>query len=165
MIKLYFKKLLSIIICVLICFVLFFICIAATSSIADLVEEPILKLIISLGPPITIVAIGILVLRIKKKDLKHEYLQETNPTAKTLTDEWKYMTRFSPFLAEALAFATLAFLIPFALIMGTADNLIIKLIMTWLTFSFIAVPYFIIDFGIWMIVHSVWRKSKDAPQE
>ena len=164
MVKLYFKKLLTVALCALICFLFVIINILVLSDVFDAIENPLLKLIAIFAFPISLTTLGVFLLRIRKKNLREDYLEKANKAGMTFANEMKYMFGFPQFLTELLAYGTPALLIPFALIMATSDNLIVKIILVWIAFLILMVPYFAIDLVTWILVHAVWRKSGESAQ-
>lgn len=164
MAKLYFKKLLFVVLYALVCFLLVIINIMLLSNVFDTIENPLLRLIAMFAFPISFIAIGAFFLRIRKKSLRTDYLQKANKEGMTFADEMKYMFRFPQFLAELLAYGTPALLIPLVLIMATDDNFIVKIILIWIAFLLLMVPYFAMDLLVWILVHTVWRKSGESAQ-
>ena len=164
MVKLYFKKLLFVVLYALVCFLLVIINIMLLSNVFDTIENPLLRLIAMFAFPTSFIAIGAFFLRIRKKPLRVDYLQKANKEGMTFADEMKYMFRFPQFLAELLAYGTPALLIPLVLIMATDDNFIVKIILIWIAFLLLMVPYFAIDLLVWILVHTVWRKSGESAQ-
>ena len=165
MVKLYFKKLLSIVVHALICATVLLITTTFMSYVADMIENPFLKLIVIFALPITIVCAGVFFFRTRKKALCQDYLEKANPECMTFADEWRYITTSPHFLAEVYAFGTFALGIPFALIIGTADSLVVKIILIWIAFLLLEGPFYIMDFTIWVLVHAAWRKKTEGKNE
>jgi len=165
MVKLYFKKLLSVVVHALICTTVLLITMPFMSYVADMIENPFLRLIVIFALPITVVCAGVFFFRTRKQVLRQDYLEKANPECMTFADEWSYITKFPHFLAEVYAFGTFALGIPFALIIGTADSLVVKIILIWIAFLLLEGPFYIIDFTIWVLVHTVWRKNAGDKNE
>ena len=157
--KLYFKKIFSITLYSLICLAIYFIGFSIISLIANFFKNPIIKLIILLGIPLTIILIRIYNKRLENPEMRREYFAAVNQGRFALKEEWRYMIKFPHFLAEILAFSTLAFLFAFVTIIGIAVSFTVKLLSMLTVFIISAGLYFVIDFGLWMLVHRTWKKE------
>ena len=157
--KLYFKKLLSILLYALICLAIYFIGFSILSLIANFFKNGIIRLIVLLGIPLTIVLIRIYNQRLENQEMRREYLANENKGRLNLKDEWRYMILFPHFLAEISAFSTLVFLVTFASLIGVDAPFGVRILSIVFSFVPIAVLYFIIDFVLWMLVHKTWKKE------
>ncbi len=157
--KLYFKKLWSIIVYALTCFAIYFIGFSIISLIANFFKNPIVRLIILLGIPLTIILIRIYNKRLENSEMRREYLASVNQEHSALKDEWQYMIKFPHFLAEVFAFSTLTFLFTFVTIIGIAVPFAVRIFSMLIVFIISAGLYFVIDFGLWMLVHRTWKKE------
>ena len=157
--KLYFKKLSSIILYTLICVAIYFIGFSIISLIANFFKNAIIRLIILLGIPLTIILIRIYNKRLENPEIRREYLASVNKEKFNLKDEWQYMIKFPHFLAELSAFSTLAFLYALLTVIGVPVPFLIKILSILLAFIIFAGLYFVIDFGLWILIHRTWKKE------
>jgi len=157
--KLYFKKLISIILYTLIFIAIYLIGFSIISLIANFFKVLIIRTIISFGIPLTIILIRIYNKRLENPDLRREYLASVKEGKLNLKEEWQYMFKFPHFLAELLAFSTLAFAYSLLTVIGVSVPFIIKILSILLAFVIFAGLYCIIDFFHWILVHRTWKKE------
>ena len=157
--KLYFKKLTSIIVYTLICIAVYLIGFSLISLIANFFKVLIIRTIISFGIPLIIILIRIYNKRLENPDLRREYLASVKEGKLSLKEEWQYIIKFPHFLAELLAFSTLAFAYSLLTVIGVPVPFIIKILSILLAFLIFAGLYFIINFLHWVFVHRTWKKE------
>ena len=106
MVKLYLKKLGSILLYTVLCFFVYFISFNILVSIANIFKTPIFRYGILVGVPVVIAFITVHRFRVEKSEIRRAYLSIVGTEKIGIKSEWRYMTRFSEFIAENIAFAT-----------------------------------------------------------
>ena len=157
--KLYFKKLISIMLYTLIFIAIYLIGFSIISLIANFFKSLLVRMIISFGIPLTIILIRIYNKRLENPDMRREYLASVKKGKLSLKEEWQYIIKFPHFLAELFAFLTLAFVYSFLSIIGFPVPFIIRILSMLLCFIIFASLYFVIDFSHWIFVHRTWKKE------
>ena len=157
--KLYFKKVLSMLIHLAICFAVYFIGFSILSLIANFFNHPLIRFGVLFGIPLVIVLIRVYHKRIENNEMRRSYLAEANRERLILKEEWQYMIKFPHFLAEILAFVTI--FSPIVIAVGVANpvNFFVGILAGAIVLATFGMIYFVLDFALWMIVHNTWRKE------
>lgn len=159
MVKLYLKKLGAILLYTVLCFFVYFISFNILVSIANIFKTPIFRYGILVGVPVVIAFITVHRFRVEKSEIRRAYLSIVGTEKIGIKSELRYMTRFSEFIAENIAFATVIF--PFLLAIGVANsgpwwaNVLAGGIILCMGVG----VFFVTDFLLWMLVHVSWRKT------
>lgn len=159
MVKLYFKKLFSMIIGLILWVLIYFVGYNLLATLSNVFENPIIKYLVLFGLPLLAIIIIVYNRRLENNEIRRSYKQAVESSKPTLKETIKYMSNFSDFRAELLSFATIFF--PFVLIIGFGAEIpwwasIITVIVVWgVTVAICG----IIDFILWTVVHNKWRKD------
>jgi hypothetical protein len=108
--KLYFKKLLSILGHSALCIVIYCIGFTLLTLVANFFKSHFIRLLIAFGIPLVFVLIRVFNRRIENQEMRRAYLADANRERLVFEEEWHRICKFPHFLAELLAFATIAFL-------------------------------------------------------
>ena len=157
--KLYFRKVLSMLIHLAICFAVYFIGFSILSLIANFFKHPIIRFGVLFGIPLVIVLIRVYHKRIEDNEMRRAYLALANKEKLVLKEEWKYMIKFPHFLAEILAFVTIFSPIVIAVGLANPANFFASILAGVIVLATFGAIYFVLDFALWMIVHNTWRKE------
>ena len=157
--KLYGKKLFSILLHTIICYVIYLIGFSLISLIANFFTNTFIRLVILIGIPLTIVLIRVYNRRLETPEFRRSYLADINRDKFSFTDECRYMLKFPDFLAEIFAFATILFPIVLITNMTLPTTWWMRSLGGLLSFCLLWAIYFVIDFSIWLHIHYLWRKE------
>ena len=157
--KLYFKKLISILGHLALCLVIYLIGLSIISLIANFFKNWFVRLCIGCGIPLILVLIRVHNRRIENQEMRRAYLADANRERLILKEEWYRICKFPHFLAEVLAFASIAFVVTVLVCF--------MLIAPWWFYIFIAFIFFVVpsilfligDFALWLKVLSTWQKD------
>lgn len=161
MIKLYFKKLLWIIIFLLIYIAVYFIGFNLLYTIANFFEDRnLIGNIILFGIPFICSIVIIYYLRVSNNKLRTEYLSSLLSDNYSFLKDVIFILKSKSFISEILAFETV--LVPLSLSIGISENTpILPLIMGTIILSVGgAILFGIIDLLIWLPVHKTWFVKK-----
>ena len=109
--KLYFKKLISILGHLVLCLVIYLIGSSIISLIANFFKSWFIRFCIGFGIPLILVLIRVFNRRLDNQEMRRAYLAEANRERLVLKEEWSRICKFPHFLAELLAFVTIAFVV------------------------------------------------------
>ncbi len=156
-VKLYFKKLLIILLFAGLCFVISLLGSVILLTVANFFQNVFVRSLILIGIP-AVVILGIVYhYRRENKDLARAYQEYCNHEKMTFKKELLYMIRFPDFLAEILAFATILLPMIIALCIATSEPLWAEMLAGVIVLCIAEAVFFVIDFALWMIVHHWWR--------
>ena len=160
MVKLCFKKLLMMLLCVGICLAVSFIGFGVLGSLANFFVNPVVRSAIIFGIPALIVLIAVQAGRRANYKLRQEYLEYCHVEKWTLGREWRYMLRFPDFLAELIAFG--AILVPFllAICMASGAPWWADMIAAFFLLGVLSAVYCVVDFACWTVIHFLWKRPK-----
>lgn len=158
MIKLYFKKLLLMLIYVIICFLIYYVGFSILATLANFFEAPIIRYGVMFGIPAIIILIIIYKHRIEKKEMRRSYLERTNKEKLILKNEFLYMFRFPDFLTEIFSFTTIILPAVIAIGIGNQAPWWADVFAGTIILCILVSMFFVLDFIFWMIVHIAWRK-------
>ncbi len=157
--KLYRKKLFSILLHTIVCYVIYLIGFSLISLIANFFTNPFIKLVFLLGIPLMIVLIRVYNRRLENAELRRSYLGDANRDRFAVADEWRCMLKFPHFLAELFAFATILFPVTLIISITLPTTWWIRIFVGLLSFGLLWGIYFIVDFALWLFIHKAWRKE------
>lgn len=157
--KLYFKKLISILGHLALCLVIYLIGLSIISLIANFFKNWFVRFCIGFGIPLTLVLIRVFNRRADNQEMRRAYLADANRERLVFKEEWYRICKFPHFLAEVLAFATIAFVVTVVVCF--------MLMAPWWFYIYIAAIFFVVpsmlffigDFALWLKVHDTWRKD------
>ncbi len=159
MIKLYFKKLLSMVVYLLLCGIIYRVAFGLLFSIANIFKNPITDMLVLFGIPLAISIVIVYIRRTRNDKIRRAYLKELDDSKYCFDSELKYMLVFQDFRAEILSFSTLSIILFIFSALNTHSPWYAYLIL----FSVICLTdilAIIIDFGLWLLVHRAWRKDE-----
>lgn len=165
MLKLYFKKLLLIIVFAFSIIGVFFLGYAILGLLSSFFQHPVIRYSILMGVPTLLVLRLVYKWRVKDQNLKIDYMnyRTSTDTAETKIDiknEINYFKTFKPLQAEILAFATIMF--PFVVAIGfSAGNgasFFVNFLVGIIVFSLIVSVYAVLDAAFWILVHKQWSR-------
>ncbi len=163
MLKLYFKKLLSMIGDIIICLIVMVIFSNILFTISNFFVESKAKSFVLLGIPFIVSIIVIQHYRFRNDEKREAYLNNIGNSKFSFKSDIKYMYNLPDFRAEVLAFSTLILLFVLAMIVGIENEElpIIKFIAGLVVFLVFNALYIVFDFLLWVHVHIRWRKISD----
>ncbi len=155
MLKLYFKKLASMLFYWLFCEIVYIVAFNLLYSVSDIFKNPIIDTFIFPDVLLMLSAIIVYIRRTRNDKMRRTYLKETESLTHTFKNEFKYMIGFFDFRAEIFSFVTI-FLFPFiASVLTSRTRWYNALMMVVMIALFI-----IFDLGLWMLVHRAWCKDE-----
>ena len=157
--KLYFKKLISILGHLVLCLVIYLIGSSIISLIANFFKSWLIRFCIGFGIPLILVLIRVFNRRLDNQEMRRAYLAEANRERLVLKEEWSRICKFPQFLAELLAFVTIAFVVTVVVCFMLMAPWWFYLYIAFLLFVVPSVLFFIGDFALWLRIHSIWRED------
>lgn len=159
MIKLYFKKLLSMLLCIGLFFVIYYLGSGALMTLSNFFKNPIVRYSILFGIPVMIIIALIFKRRLENAQGKREYLKNRRERGEGLKNEWLYLLGLPDFRAEAAAFATA--LLPFLIAVGIGSDAPFwaDLLAGAVLFCLLEGVLLALDFSLWLTVHIKWVKQ------
>ena len=158
MVKLYFKKLLSMLFYIALDVLIYYISYSILATIANFFENSIIRYGVLMGIPVVIICVIVCKRRIKNIEIKQCYLESINNTKPTFKTEIRYIFKFPHFLTELFSFATIVS--PIVIVLGIESNASFwkDIFAGSIVLSVIVGIFFVLDFISWVIVHTYWRK-------
>lgn len=165
MLKLYFKKLFLITIFTFSILSVFVVSYSVLVSISNFFQHPAIRYTILMGTPTFIVLRLVNKGRIKKQNLKIDYMNYirdlgTADLKLDIKNEINYFKTFQPLHAEVLAAATL--LLPFVVAIGFSteneSSFFVNFLVGIFVFSLLVSIYLVADVALWILVHRNWMK-------
>ncbi len=157
--KLYFKKLISILGHFALCLIIYFVGFSILSLIANFFKNWFVRLCVGFGIPLILVLVRVFNRRVENQEMRRIYLADANRERLIFGEEWHRICKFPHFLAEVLAFASIALVVTvvvsFIVIVPWWGYMLIALI----DFVIPCAIFFVIDFSLWLKVHDTWRKD------
>ena len=157
--KLYFKKLISILGHLALCLVIYFVGVSIISLIANFFKSWFIRFCIGFGIPLIIVLIRVFNRRLDNQEMRRAYLAEANRERLVLKEEWYRICKFPHFLAELLAFVTIAFVVTVVVCFILMAPWWFYLYVAFILFVVPSVLFFIGDFALWLRIHCIWRED------
>lgn len=157
--KLYFKKLISILGHLALCLVIYLIGSSIISLIANFFKSWLVRFCIGFGIPLILVLIRVFNRRLDNQEMRRAYLAEANRERLVLKEEWSRICKFPHFLAELLAFVTIAFVVTVVVCFMLMAPWWFYLYIAFILFVVPSVLFFIGDFALWLRIHSIWRED------
>ena len=157
--KLYFKKLISILGHLALCLVIYLIGSSIISLIANFFKSWLVRFCIGFGIPLILVLIRVFNRRLDNQEMRRAYLAEANRERLVLKEECSRICKFPQFLAELLAFVTIAFVVTVAVCFMLMAPWWFYLYIAFLLFVVPSVLFFIGNFALWLRIHSIWRED------
>lgn len=159
MTRLYFKKLLSVVVGFVLWAVIYFIGFNLLLTVSNIFENQILYYFIVYGIPLIIILAIVFNRRAGNVDLKRSYKNAFDNSKPSLKEEIMYILKSSDFQAEILAFAS--FFIPFDIIVGFGAEIPwwASIITAIVVLGALVAICGVFDFILWTIVHINWRKK------
>ena len=157
--KLYFKKLISILGHLALCLVIYLIGSSIISLIANFFKSWLIRFCIGFGIPLILVLIRVFNRRLDNQEMRRAYLAEANRERLVLKEEWSRICKFPHFLAELLAFVTIAFVVTVVVCFMLMAPWWFYLYIAFLLFVVPSVLFFIGNFALWLRIHSIWRED------
>lgn len=161
MLKLYLKKLLTMVVYICVFLALYFVVYSALFTLSNFFEAPVLRYLVLFGIPLILIFGVVYHFRAKDGFNRSEYLKNTDRAKLHLKDEFHYLLKFPAFRTELLAFST--FLVPFLFAIGISNEneapWWANVIAGFLLYLLFAGVYAVIDALLWTSVHRKWRKN------
>lgn len=157
--KLYFKKLISILGHFALCLIIYFIGFSILSLVANFFKNWFVRLCIGFGIPLIFVLIRVFNRRVDNQEMRRAYLADANRERLIFGEEWYRICKFPHFLAEVLAFATIALVITVVICFKVIAPWWIYILMILIDLVAPCALFFVIDFALWLKVHNTWRKD------
>ena len=163
MIKLYFRKIFSIIICSLAIFFVYYLAYMILGLIFSFFKALVIRYSILMGIPTFIVLRFVYKSRFKNQNYKIDYIKymRENKEIKiniNIKDEFCYLKNFDPFKAEVLAASTivLPFIVAMLFSIENEASVFLNIFASLIIFVLITAIYSFLDFAFWILVHKSW---------
>ncbi len=164
MLKLYFKKLFSMLLDMVIVIIVYNMFFNLTYTLSNFFVEQKAKNVVLFGIPFIIMLIVIHGMRLRNGEKRRLYLNSVGEAKLNFKSELRYMLSYSEFHAELLSFATIV--LPLALGMAlTIDNDVstaLNLFVGFIVLCFCVALFAFFDFLLWVLVHTKWKKISDS---
>ena len=118
-VKLYFKKLLFMLLYVSLCLLIYFLGFSILVSIANIFENSMIRNCVLIGIPVGIIFTIVYCHRRDKSGIRRVYLEQLGHVKLSIKEELAYILHFPEFIAELLAFFTI--ILPVILAIGVAS--------------------------------------------
>lgn len=160
MVKLYFKKLLSMFLSVALLILIYYIGFSALMTASNFFKALWIRYVVLFGIPALIILVMVYRRRAENAEIRRCYLTYSAPPKTGVKQEFLYILRLADFLMELAAFATI--LLPFLVGIGIENqapwwaNILAGIIM----FCLFEGGYFLLDWMLWLLVHNKWQRER-----
>ena len=160
MLKLYFKKLLTILLYGVGVVAIFYIGYGILATLSNFFREvPVVRYLILLGIPLAIVFRIIWTYRVENAVLRREVLSCDKEQGDSFGERCRLIFGFSHFRAEALAFATYAFLVVLPFAIASKAAWYADLLAGVIVFLLITASCCSVDLLLWILIYKKWTRE------
>ncbi len=159
MLKLCAKKLLSMLACVAVFWIIFYFGSGALLTAANFFSNTLVRMAILVGFPALLALLLILLRRVQNMDLEGAYLAYCDGSKPTVGQELGYLWRFPHLRAELAAFSSLVLLLVFALAASDSAPWYANLLAGVIFLIVFPAAFLLLDALLWLAVHALWRRS------
>ncbi len=158
MIKLYFKKLGSMILDIVIFMIVHGMVFNFLYTISNFFVAQNTKSIVWFGIPLIVFLVVIYSLRLRKNEIQYDYLKSNSEQKFSLKSEFEYMRTFVDFRMEILSFATIVLVLIIGVCISNQSAWWENFIAGTVVLCLAVAVYMILDFTLWLFVHIRWKK-------
>ena len=160
MVKLYFKKLLSMFLSVALLILIYYIGFSALMTASNFFKALWIRYAVLFGIPALIILVMIYKRRTEGMENRRCYLKNIDTQKTWMKKELWYIIHFADFRMELVAFAT--FLLPFVVGIGVENQAPwwANIIAGTIIFCLIEGGFFLLDWMIWLLVHNKWQRER-----
>ncbi len=159
MLKLYVKKLVSVLVYALVVWLIFFLGSGALLTTANFFASPVEQFAILAGIPVALILLIIFYRRLQNMDLEGAYLNYCAGEKPTVKQEFVYLWRFSHLRAELAAVETIVLLLVMALAASGTNPWYANLLAGVICLLSVGVVFLIVDVALWLVIQALWRRS------
>ena len=159
MLRLYVKKLLSLLACAGVLWLIFFLGSGALLTTANFFSNPVAQFAVLAGIPAGLTMLIIFLRRLQNMKLEGAYLAYCDGEMPTVKKELTYLWRFDHLRAELAAAETVVVVLVLALSASGTAPWYANLLVSIFCLVGVGAVFLLLDGGLWLLIHARWRRS------